>query len=56
MKNGEADDNGLHEKENGVELMISLVSCDRSGYEAGEVDDAADEVLRALIQENARPL
>jgi hypothetical protein len=46
VKNGETDNDGLHEKENGVELMISLVSCDRSGYEAGEVDHAADEVLR----------
>jgi hypothetical protein len=29
MKNGEADDNGLDEKEDGAELMIALVSCDR---------------------------
>jgi hypothetical protein len=43
MKNDEADDNGLHEKENGAELMISLVSRDRSRHEAGRVEDATDD-------------
>ena len=37
MKNGEADDNGLGEKEDGVELMIALVPRDRSRCQAGEI-------------------
>jgi hypothetical protein len=37
MENGEADDNRLGEKEDGVELMIALLSCDRSRREAGEI-------------------
>ena len=36
MKNGEADDNGLDEKEDGVKLMIALVARDRSGRQARE--------------------
>ena len=30
LKNLEADDGGLDEKENCVELMVMLVACDRS--------------------------
>ncbi len=45
MKDRKANDNGLDEKENAVELMISLVSCNRSGHESGGVENAADEVL-----------
>jgi hypothetical protein len=37
MKNGEADDNSLDEKKDSVDLMIALVSCDRSRREAGEI-------------------
>jgi hypothetical protein len=37
MKNGEADDNGLDEKKDGVKLMIALVPRDRSRREAGEI-------------------
>jgi len=37
MKNGEADDNGLDEKEDGVKLMIALVPRDRSRCQAGEI-------------------
>jgi hypothetical protein len=37
MKNGEADNNGLDEKKDSVDLMIALVSCDRSRREAGEI-------------------
>ncbi len=46
MKNGEADDNGLDEKEDGVALMIALVSCDRSRHQTGEIENTTDEVLR----------
>jgi hypothetical protein len=30
LENEEADDDRLDEKEDGIELMIALVSCDRS--------------------------
>jgi hypothetical protein len=46
VKNNEADDNGLDEKEDSVELMIALVSCDRSRRQAGEIKQVTDDVLR----------
>jgi hypothetical protein len=46
MKNGEAHDNGLDEKEDGVELMITLVSRDRGRRQAGEIEKGTDDVLR----------
>ena len=44
MKNGEADEYGLDEKEDRVELMISLVSCDSSRRQAGNIKKATDEI------------
>jgi hypothetical protein len=41
-----ANDNGLNEKEDGVELMIALVSCDRSRRQASEIKQVTDDVLR----------
>ena len=32
LKNEEADHDGLHEKKDGVELMIAFVACDGSGH------------------------
>ena len=46
MKNEEADNNGLDEKEDGEDLMIALVSCDRSCRQAGEIKQVTDDVLR----------
>ena len=37
LKNEEADDDGLDEKEDGVELMIALVTCDRSSRQTDEI-------------------
>ena len=50
MKNEEADDNGLGEKKDGVELVVALVWCDRSGHEAGEKKQVTDEVLRPQLK------
>ena len=47
MNNGEADDYSLDEKENGIELMVPLVSCDRSRHQAGEIKRVTDVVLRS---------
>ena len=44
LENEEADHDGLDEKEDCVELMISLVSRDRGGDQACEIEQAADEV------------
>jgi hypothetical protein len=46
MKNGKAGDNSLDEKKDGVELMIALVSCDRSRRQAGKINQATNELLR----------
>ena len=50
MKNGEADDNGLGEKEDGVELMIALVARDRSRRQAREKKQVTDDVLRPQLK------
>ena len=46
MKDHEADDDRLDEKEDGVELVVTLIAYDCSGHEAGEVKNAADGVFR----------
>src|SRR6266542_135273 len=46
MKNGETGDNSLDEKKDGVELMIALVSCNRSRRQTDEIKQATNEVLR----------
>src|SRR6266498_1087556 len=43
MKNSEADDDRLDKKENGVELMIPFVSCDR-----GRSGDGRDHTKRTV--------
>jgi hypothetical protein len=47
LKNKEAHDDGLDEKEDSVELMIALVTRDRSSDETCEIEQATDKVLRA---------
>jgi hypothetical protein len=47
MKNGEADEYRLDEKEDSVELMIPLASCDSSRRQAGNKKQATDEILRS---------
>ncbi len=46
MKDHEADDDRLDEKENAIELVVTFIACDCSGHEAGEVKDGAGGVLR----------
>ena len=46
MKDHEAHDDRLDEKEDGVELVVTLIAYDCSGHEAGEVKNAADGVFR----------
>ena len=46
LKNQKADDGGLDEKENCVELMVVLVACDRSSNQPGEIKDATQKVYR----------
>ena len=45
LENEEADNDGLDEKEDGVELVITLVTRDRSSNQAGEIEQAAGEIL-----------
>lgn len=47
LKNEEAHDDSLEEKENCVKLMIALVSRDRSSHQACEIKHAADEICRS---------
>ena len=46
LKNQEADDGGLDEKENCVELMIAFVSRHRGGNQPSEIKDTAQKVDR----------
>ena len=46
MKDHEAHDDRLDEKEDGVEFVVTLIAYDCSGHEAGEVKNAADGVFR----------
>jgi hypothetical protein len=45
LKNQEADDGSLDEKENCVELMVALIACDRSRNQPGEIKDAAPQTV-----------
>jgi hypothetical protein len=45
VKNDEADNDGLQEKENGVKLVVPLVSRDRCRRQAREIKQVTDEVL-----------
>jgi hypothetical protein len=47
MKNSKADDYGLDQKEDGVELMIPFVSCDCGRHQTGEVKCVTDVILRS---------
>jgi hypothetical protein len=47
LENEKADNDGLHEKEDGVELMIALVACDRSSDQTREIEQAAGEICRS---------
>ena len=40
LENQKTDNDGLHEKEDGVELMIAFVACDRSSDQACEIERA----------------
>jgi hypothetical protein len=44
LENEKADNDGLEEKEDGVELMIALVACDRSSHQTHEIEQAAGEI------------
>ena len=44
LKNQKADDGGLDEKENCVELMTALVSRHRGSHQACEIKRAADKI------------
>jgi hypothetical protein len=44
LKNQEADHDGLDEKEDRVELMIALVTCDRSRHQAREINEVTDKI------------
>jgi len=47
VKDHEADNDRLDEKEDGIELVVTFIACDCSGDEAGEVKDGAGGVLRS---------
>jgi hypothetical protein len=47
LKNQEADDGGLDEKENCVGLMIAFVSRDRGDNQPSEIKDTAQKVDRS---------
>ena len=46
-----ADDDSLDEKENGVELMKTLVTRDGSNHQAGQEECGAHEIGRSEFQE-----
>jgi hypothetical protein len=50
MKDSEADDDRLDEKEDGVEFVIAFVSRDRSGNQTHEKKRIADDVLRSQLK------
>ena len=50
VKNQEADDDCLGKKEDGENLVIAFVARDRSRYQAGEINRAADNILRSQFK------
>ena len=44
LEKDETDHDSLDEKEKGIELMITFVSCDGSRHHATEIEDTADDI------------
>src|SRR5215813_3455745 len=47
LENEKTDNNRLHEKEDGVEFMITLIACDCSSKQSREIENAASKVCRS---------